>query len=108
MSQFMKVEFGGNSVKFYPLTLLQMQELEEEVKSMSGSAKDEAPLSAARFQKLLRAFTVSAKRGDPLITDAQVAAVVDTSNVADLIRTVLGIPPPADKDGAQESDPMRP
>lgn len=90
MAKFCEVDFGSTRIKFYPLTIGQMQDLEEEMKAITGMKKGDDPFRKDRFEKLVRVFTESAKRGDPTVTEAQVKAVVDMENLAEVTRAVLG------------------
>ena len=89
-SKGLQVDFGSRKVTFYPLTIGQIQELEDEMKVLMGVGKDEFVFSPDRFAKLQRIYTASAKRGDPTITEDDIKLVVDLSNVALVNKCVLG------------------
>jgi hypothetical protein len=109
-SKYVEVDFGPLKVKFFALTLGQLQELEEEMQAMSGVAKGANPFDPARFAKLVRIYTASAKRGDPSVTEEQVRQIVDLDNLAEVNAAVLGqigMHPTASNGGASV-DPTRP
>jgi hypothetical protein len=89
-SRYCEIDFGHVRVKFYPLTIGQLQELDDEMKAMMGVAKGDNPFEPTRFKKLEKIYTASAKRGDPSITEDVIRSIVDLSNIVEVNRAVLG------------------
>lgn len=88
MSKYFEIEFGSTKIKFFPLTIGQIQELEEEMKAMGERGTN--PFDPIRFAKMARLYTASARRGDPNVTEEMVKSVVDLSNIVEINRAVMG------------------
>lgn len=87
----LELTMGSITVKFYPLTLAIMQELEDELSVITSPRKEgENYFSKERIAKMMRVYVASAKRGDPAITEDDVKRVVDIQNVIELNLAVLG------------------
>ena len=104
-AKFIEVEFGSMKVKFYALTVGQIQELAEEMQSLRGVVKGDDPFGKERFANLLTIYTASAKRGDPNINREQIAHIVDMENLSTINNIVLGL---SDTRRASSTDPTSP
>ena len=91
-STALEVSVGPLTVKFYPLTLVQMQELEDALAVLRGADRkpDEAYFSSRRISKMLPIYVASARSRDPSISEDDVKRVVDIENVASINAAVLG------------------
>lgn len=89
-SSSIEITVGALTVKFFPLTLAQMQELEEELKVLRGRENGEDYFSKSRIDKMHKVYLASAQRGDASVNIDDIRRVVDIENVADLNKAVLG------------------
>jgi hypothetical protein len=88
--KFFEAKFGSLSIKFYALTIGQIQDLEEEMKAMMRIEKGANPFEPTRFAKMAKVYTASARRGDSNITIEQVTSVVDLDNMLLINDAVMG------------------
>ena len=98
--RYVEVEFGAVRVKFYPLTLLQIQELQDELAAVGEIRRGKDPFDPAIFKKLVRLYTASAKRGNESVTEAQVGALIDLDTMPVVNRAVMGALTPTDTEVA--------
>jgi hypothetical protein len=94
--RYVEVEFGATRIKFYPLTLLQIQDLQDELSAVTEIRRGANPFDPLVFAKLVRLYTASAKRGSEAITEAQVGALIDLDTMPLVNRAVLGVMTAAD------------
>jgi hypothetical protein len=87
------VSFGSISVTFYPLLVQHIRTMPEEMKALVGVKRGDDPFEPDRFAKLLKLWVVSARRGNPSVTEEQVEAVVDIRNLLFVNRAMLGQDP---------------
>jgi hypothetical protein len=90
LSPFIEIEKGSLHVKFYPLSIAELEVLEEEMKVLVGATRYDFIFTPERFKKMLVVYHASAKRGDPTITEDQVKSVVDMFNMRHINSAVLG------------------
>lgn len=107
---YFEASSGARSVKFYALSLKQMQDHEDAFASRTEEdvATDPKKLSRDRFLKYLPAFTLSAQRGDAAITQEDVASVVDMQNFIHVMRAAFGMADKIPDNEAQSQVPMSP
>lgn len=112
IASFLEITVGTHTIKFYPLTLAQMQELEDELKVLRTREPGEEYFSKERIDKMMKVYIASAQRGDASVTDADIRKVVDIENVADLNMAVLGrkkdLTTATTIEGSKPSGPMSP
>jgi len=87
---YFEAKSGARSIKFYALSLKQIQDHEDSLQS-AKVVEGESGLSRERFLRYLPAFTLSAQRGDASITSDDVASVVDMQNFASVMRAAFGM-----------------
>jgi len=106
MPKFREIE----GIRFYPLTIGQIQDYPEEMQALMGVTKGENPFDPERFAKLTKLYAASASRGAE-ITIEQIRNVVDMDTIAKVNRAVLGNfndPTDANLPVGEEPTPMRP
>ena len=87
---YVEVDFGVTKIKFWPLDLLQLQELQEDINLVKQGSSMFAPDVLSR---LIRLFAASAKRGNEQVTEQQVARLIDADTLGKVLRAVLGALP---------------
>ena len=105
---YFEASSGARSVKFYALSLKQIQEHEEALAQTNKVEQTGQGLVPQQFLKYLPAFTLSAQRGDTSITEEDVAAVVDMQNFSRVMRAAFGMADKIADDEAQSQVPMSP
>jgi hypothetical protein len=109
---YFEASSGARSVRFYALSLKQIQDHEDAlvstVRTEEDAATDPKKLSRDRFLRYLPAFTLSAQRGDAAVTQDDVAAVVDMQNFIHVMRAAFGMADRIPEEDAQSQVPMSP
>jgi hypothetical protein len=108
--RFVEVNFGSLTIKFYPLSIGQLMELDEEMKAMFAASQGANPFEPDRYRKLVKVWTASASRGDPNITEDRIKEVVDLGNIIQVNRAVLGqtglLAPPGTEPSSDPTSPQ--
>lgn len=92
MAKGFSLEFLGKKITFYPLSLGQIQDLAEDLKTLSGAdvADTSSALSPERMGSMIRIFTASARRGNPNITEEEVRDLVDMQDIKEATLAIMG------------------
>lgn len=86
-----KATHGPLTIRFYPLNLKNMRNLESEVAVFLTRAQPGTnPFAVERIAANLALYTASAQQGDPSITREQVELVVNLRNMSTINRVLLG------------------
>lgn len=94
MRQGKKVQFANGTLTLSPLTLLQLQELEEDLKELRAMNR-ETVLSTESNLRLVRVLAAAARRAHPDITPEAVLGMIDMEDVIggavnEAIRLLMG------------------
>ena len=110
MAKGVRIKFLSRTVVFYPLTIGQIQDHPEEIKTLTKAIKNpEDAFDPKRFGVLIKLHTMSAQRGDPSITEDDIRKIVDMGNIAEVNAAVLGQSGLLAEEGASpSSDPTSP
>jgi hypothetical protein len=90
-AKFYEIKHGAISIRLFALSLKQLQEREVEIDDAFGKTEGVGPYSKERLAKQIKWFTVSARRGNPNITEEQVASVIDLENMGNATRAIMGL-----------------
>jgi hypothetical protein len=88
----LSVTFGSRTVRFFPLGLGWLRRNGETVQKLreGGADIDAAVRSGEKLGVLIAILHASAKRGDPMVTEEDVEAVVDVRNMGPVMQFVMG------------------